>query len=392
MKNQELIERAKYYIITTAAVPDCATQLAEINLRYGLAKIHYVQESLGYSPDASFIASPDMTTLRYPLKWKWGLGAGGILSWGNGNCPLVFLDLQVSTSTALIGGLNEEPEWKEITAQIHQVRQNRPIIKGLEVGWGFGSGNHFINAYRVHHIANISLSPYVFILHGGDNDVQRPSILGMGLNYEKSKPLRDLISDIDTPLGPVKVLVDQAAYDYYAMYLQYAEFYKEKQMAIGAEIFGDFTPISNEIHHGFSNMNSALLGCYQFDPDQRTIFPLTLRSDLPAYLVWGQPNFDPKILPCNHLPDTVRTQVHNANILPHGGGYTYREVNNVIEVLVYDERRYYVLDNANGGKRIVENLGTLIPTHRGDEVMEQVQKYHLADIVAELQPLFSITT
>jgi hypothetical protein len=392
VEQRELLDRAKEHIITAVAVPDCATELAAINLSYGLAKIHHVQETLGYPADALFVASPDMTTPRGLTKWRWGLGAGGMLSWGDGSRPLAFLDLQISASTALVGGLSREPDLELTTTQIHRLRQSPPVVMGLEVGWGFGSGNHFINAYRVRPIVDDPLPPYVFVLHSGNGDVRRPSVLGIGLNYEKSKPLQELMKTIDTPLGPTRVLTGQAARDYYAMYLHYEEFVREKHLILGAEIFGEFTPISNETHHGLADANSALLGCCRFSADQRTIFPVTLRSDLPGYLVRGQPNIDSELLPCNHLPATIRRRVHTANILPHGGGFTYPRVRTVTDVLLLGQQRYYVLDSVGGGKRVAESLSTLMYTHRGFEVMDRLREWRLADIIAELQLLFSVTT
>ena len=393
MEQRECLERAQEHIVTAVAVPDCATRLAQINLGYGVAKIHYVQEALGYPADALFVASPDMTTSRGLTKWRWGLGAGGILSWGDGSRPLAFLDLQISASTALVGGLTREPDLELITTRIDRLRPSRPVVMGLEVGWGFGSGNHFINAYRVRpSAANEILPPYVFVLHSGNGDVKQPSALGIGLDYEKSRPLQELMRTIDTPLGPTRVLTGQAARDYHAMYLRYEEFIKEKHLTQGAEIFGEFTPISNEVHHGLADANSALLGCCRFDADQPTLFPVTLRHDLPAYLVRGRPSIDAELLPCNHLPAAIRSRVHTANILPHGGGHTFPGIKTVTDVLLLGERRYYVLDSIGGGKRVVESLSTLAYAYRGVEVMDRLRAWRLADIIAELQLLFSVTT
>jgi hypothetical protein len=42
-----------------------------------------------------------------------------------------------------------------------------------------------------------------------------PSIVGTGLDYEKSQFLRNQMKIIPPPLGPVRVLIDQAARDYH---------------------------------------------------------------------------------------------------------------------------------------------------------------------------------
>lgn len=392
MDAHELVERARHHIITAAAIPDGATHMAETNLAYGLAKMHWVQEALGYAPDAAFVAAPDMTTPRQPTRWRWGMGAGGILSWGDGDRPLVFLDQQVSTSAALVGGLDREPDPRQIVARAHHLRERRPVVRGFVTDWGFDSGNHFINTYRVHPAADEPLPPYVFVLHGGDAEVKRPTSLGIGLDYEQSAPLRECMTTLATPLGPARVLTGQTACDFYAMYLQYEEYCREKQLATAAEIFGAFTTVSNEIHHGFADQNTANIACYRFSSGSRTLYPVVLRPDLPAYLVRGEPNIDPALLPCPHLPEAVRRRVHAANALPHGGGCTYPEVRRVADVISIDERRYYVLETAGGSLRVVDDLHMLPHAHRGLEAMDRLREWRLGRVVAELQPLLSLTT
>ena len=392
MQDRELLERAKQYIVSSAGVDDGATKLAKTNLAYGLAKMHWVQETLGYPADALFIGSPDMTTTRYSTKWQWGQAIGGLLSWGDGSLPLVFLDLQISTSTALVGGLDHEPDLRVITTQAENLRRNRPTIMGIEVDWDFDNGNHFINAYRVESVSHENLPPYAFVVHGGDCEVKRPSILGIGLDYAESQQLRDQMKVIHTPLGSVRILVGQATRDYYAMYLRYEEYSKQKSLTMGEALFGTFTLISNEIHHGFADPNTALLCCYRFKSDTDTLYPVTLRSDLPTYLVRGVPNINPEILSEHLLPETVKRRVYAANILPHGGGYTFPEVTNVADTLVMNGHRYFILDGTNGGKRVLANPSALPYVYRGLEVIDRVVNLRLGKVIAELHPLFSITT
>lgn len=392
LEPRELLECAASHIITEPSVPDSATELAAINLRYGLAKIHWVQKALGHSADAVFVAAPDMTTPRQITKWNWGLAVGGTLCWGDGDRELVFLDLQVSTSAALVGGLNDEPDLRQLVSRVHRLRRKPPTIMGVESDWGLDSGNRFLNAYRVCHATDHSLQPYVFILHGGDAEVKRPSKLGIGLDYEKSRPLRDLMRLLETPLGQVRVLTGQAARDFHAMYLRYEQYSKEKLLTTAEEILGRFQPISCEVHHGFADMNTAVLACYRFKSGQGTLYPITLSPDLPAYLVRGRSNIDSERLPCRDLPEKVRKRVHAANVLPHGGGCTYPQIRRVRDVLSFDHERYYVLDSLCGGSRIVQGVAALPVVHRGLEVMERVHEWNLADVVVELQPLFSLTT
>lgn len=387
----EALERARNYIISSTSMNDSAARMATTNMMYGLAKIHLVQEALGYPADALFIGAPDMTTTRYPRKWQWGQAIGGLLNWGDGSVPLVFLDLQITTSTALVGGLEREPDVMMITARADRLRRKRPTVMGVEVDWDYDNGNHFINAYRVKPLGQRELPPYAFVIHGGDCEVKSPSLLGTGLDYEKSPVLQEQMQVIHTPLGLARILVGQAAHDYHTMYLHYEKYSKLKCLAIGEELFDTFTTISNEVHHGFTSPNTALLSCYHFTSGD-TLYPVTLRSDLPTYLVRGIPNIDPTLLPEQPLSRSVLRRLRHANILPHGGGYTFPEVTDVADILTMNGHRYFILQGANGGKRVLAYPGTLPYTYRGSEVIDRVVSQQLGEIVAELQPLFSITT
>jgi len=50
---EELLTRAGEYIFSTGLL-DGAAHLCKANMKYGLAKIHYVQKCLGLKPDATF--------------------------------------------------------------------------------------------------------------------------------------------------------------------------------------------------------------------------------------------------------------------------------------------------------------------------------------------------
>lgn len=405
LQSVELLERANQHIVASMAVKDCASEMARINMAHGLAKIHWVQQSLGYPADAHFIGAPDMTTTRYPTKWQWGQAIGGMLNWGDGTRPLTFLDLQISTSTALVGGLDREPDVRTIVARTDRLSRNRPTVMGIEADWDFGNGNHFINAYRVEPVTQVKLPPYAFVVHGGDCEVKRPSILGTGLDYKESTLLREAMKVVHTPLGPVRILRDQAAYDYHAMYLCYEEYSKLKCLALAEALFDTFSTISNVVHHGFADPNTALLSCYRFQPGSDTLYPVTLRSDLPTYLVRGicrggvDPRPDcfpqdiaPEMLSEPSLDESARQRARTANILPHGGGYTFPEVTDVADTMEMNGHRYFILNTTNGAKRVVAHPGALPHSYRGLEVIDSLVRHQLGEIVAELHPLFSITT
>ena len=380
-----------------ASVPDSGTRLAAANLSCGLAKIHYLQESLGLTSDAFFVGMPDMSTPRYTTRWQWGLGIGGKLVWGDGHHELMILDLQIGTSTALVGGLSKKPMLETLLAKINRLRRNDLVVMGVNVDWDFDRGNHFINCYRVKPLEDIRLPPYIFVVHGGDTEVKQPSALGMGLDYEKSPSLRHRMKVVNTPLGPVRILTGRDARAYFASYQIYETYSKQKRLLIAERLFDHFDLISNEIHHGLTNANEALLGCYRFTPDVPTLYPITLRSDLPAFLVRGITNLAPEVIHEVGSSETARNlgicdRLTQANVLPHGGGYTYPEVADVADIQVVEKHRYFVLKATTGGaKRVLENLTTLPFVYRGLEVMEYIERWKLGKAVAKLVPLYSIT-
>ena len=62
-QHERLLDRAEKHIFSTG-IDDACGRIARANMRFGLAKIHYVQQSLGLEPNATFISSPDETITR----------------------------------------------------------------------------------------------------------------------------------------------------------------------------------------------------------------------------------------------------------------------------------------------------------------------------------------
>ena len=108
MDRQRLLQRATEHIFSTG-LDDGAARLGLTNMRYGLAKIHLAQESLGLIPDATFIAAPDLSVTRNSSRWRSGFGYGGRVTWGDGQQELIILDLKPNCCGMLAGGLDYLP-------------------------------------------------------------------------------------------------------------------------------------------------------------------------------------------------------------------------------------------------------------------------------------------
>ena len=86
------IERADEHIFSMG-LGDVAAEMSRLNMRYGLAKMHHVLQELGHEPDATFVATPDLTVTRNEQRWNAGVGYGGMLTWGTGGPGVIRLPL-----------------------------------------------------------------------------------------------------------------------------------------------------------------------------------------------------------------------------------------------------------------------------------------------------------
>ena len=142
-------------------------------------------------------------------------------------------------------------------------------------------------------------------------------------------------------------------------------------------------------------MNEILLGCHLIpENNPEIILPLVLRSDLPAYLVKGKPNFeDAEIEALGFSKRSQRLGVINrlkqANIVPHGAGYTFPHLFNVCQVFEHNEQRYFEIDLLNDrGKKVLSNPREIPYLYRGREVVLKSLELNLFDMVAKLLPRY----
>ncbi|MHA3962151.1 MAG: hypothetical protein AM325_001320 [Candidatus Thorarchaeota archaeon SMTZ1-45] len=398
LTRSQMLERAKDHIFSSG-LQDSANALCVTNMKYGLAKFHWVQNQHSLEPDATFVSAPDATVTRNVRRWQSGLGYGGKLSWGDGKQKLVFLDAMPNACGMLVGGLETLPPMHALIENISTVLSTDEIIDGIPIEWDFAVSNHFIDLFRYKPVDNSADSEYdyVFIIHGsvpelkGDNDTK----FGFGLYRHRSKKLNDMSEEIDTPFGKTWVVIDENASEYLQLNDFACELSMKKRLKAAEAIFGEFTEICNPIHQGLRNMNEHLLGCQDIHgKDNDDLLPIALRADLPAYLVRGHPNFNEDII--EHLGFTRRAEKHNVkhrllntNILPHGGGYKFQSILGIEQVIeASNGTRYYITDMATGheSRKVFSNPRELEYTYRGREVVRRTLDLQMCEIVARLMP------
>jgi len=393
-KRQELLAQAEAHIFSTG-LGDSGSKLCKSNMRYGLAKVHYWQQKMGFSPLATFIGSPDMTITRNKGRWMSGFGYGGKISWGKGNEEVVVLDIKPNACGMLVGGIEELPRERNLLERIEKFQSSVNIIDKVEVKWDFSKGNHFIDIFSVKPRRDIKLPPYVFIIHGSVSELKKTSPLGWGLYWDDSPSLQGAIIEFDTPFGPLHLVEGENARRYFQLYQFADNFSKKRRQLVAENLFGDYELLFNENHQGLLNYNEVLLGCH-FVNDFNKLYPLTLRSDLPAYLLKGKPNLSCEVIEALGFENRskklgVYDNLKKANIIPHGGGYVFPHLLNVEEVYEVEGKRYFKTDVANDrGKQIICDTQDIPYQYRGKEVLLKVLELNMAEVVAKLTPLYVV--
>jgi hypothetical protein len=394
MDREEYLSRAKDHLFMTG-VNDNGMKLCAANMVYGIAKIHFLQEKLGLKADATFISTPDATITRNAERWNNGFGYGGKIEWGDGTLELMILDLLPNACGMLVGGLEELPQIETLIDKVSTISVKSSDIKvnGIKVVWDFGKGNHFIDVFKVRDIMGMeNFLPYMFIIHGAGDELRNDNPKGYGLYYYRSKRLENIAEKIDTPFGKIRFLTGKEASDYYEQYKFVDDFSKRRRIEFAKRLFGDFKIISNETHQGLADINTMLLGCHLIKDNK--ILPITLRGDLPAYLVYGKPSFTKEQIEnlgfekrAKKLDLTKR--LRNANVVPHGGGYHFPDILSVLKVIENNGQRYFLMDLINDrGKKVIKDLREIPYDYRGRMVVLRTLELDLAKIIAKLIPLY----
>jgi hypothetical protein len=394
MKKEDLLKNARSHCFFIG-LNDSGAELCKANTAYGMAGIHYVQEQLGLDPNATFISTPDMTITRNASRWRSGFGYGGKVSWGDGSDELIILNVKPNACGMLVGGLEQLPDIETLIHELHEMEMDATEIDGVKVVWDFYKSNHFIDVFEVETVAktDFDLPRYSFAVHGSADEFRGDNESGFGLYHDKSPQLCEMAERIETPVGEFHILTGDAAKRYFERYNYVDDFAKKKRKLAANRLFGKFVEISNETHQGLLSMNEIALGCH-YSQEQSTLFPLTLRADLPAYIVKAIPNLSAESIDMLGFEKRAKRlgvydKLLNANIIPHGGGYVLPAVLTVNRVVEIGSRRYFEVEMLNDrGKKIISEVGELPYEYRGRMVVLRSLEIGMINIVAKLIPQY----
>ena len=401
LTKSDLLDRASQFIFSTG-LNDGASKLCKANMKYGLAQIHLIQEKYGFEPRATFISSPDETISRNKFRWNSGLGYGGRLNWGNGNEKLIFLNVKPNCCGLLVGGLEEVPDPYDLIKKIDKIKSVEIFHDDILINWDYGVSNHFINCFETKNLSDLNLPPYIFLIHGSAPEFRDDNKHGIGLYIDKSKLLRERAIEEDTKFGKQFVLLDSDANDFLKFHEKALQFSSSKREIIASRLFDyGYKTICNQPHQFLKDYNNMYLGSNCTDTDssiiKSDIFPTTLRADISAYLFKGKKSFSNTTLKNEGFLERAENLevldiLTNACILPHGGGYELTDIEEVLDILEYKYQRYFVTSlKANTSRlKIIRNVRELQFEYRGRDVVLKTLQLNLGDIIARLNPLFSL--
>ncbi|MFC1691636.1 hypothetical protein ACFL0W_05665 [Nanoarchaeota archaeon] len=389
---KDLLVRASKHIFSTG-IDDSATELCKANMQFGLAKMHLAQEHFGLAPDATFISSPDETVTRNKVRWNQGIGYGGKITWGSGKKKLIFLDVKPNACGMLVGGLDSIPDPKKLLRTIYDFQKEDTYINNVKIKWDFNKGNHFIDLFEVEDTVE-KMPKYMVILHAGCPEMKSENEAGSGLYFNKSLKLQHDCDCLQTPFGPIYCLTDENAKEYYKFW-EFADYFAKKRREIAFEGFFGGKIVCNRTHQGLINMNEIGLGCHVVD-DFKGVYPFSIRADLNSYLLKGKKNLTKdhiELLGFSERADElgVNDRLLKANILPHGGGYTFPDSLNVDRIFEVNKTRYFGVNMKDGiGKKIISDPRELQFSYRGREVLIKTLELGLGEEAASLRPIYTL--
>lgn len=400
LSKSELLERAENFTFSTG-LNDGASKLCRANIKYGIAQFQLIQEKYGFEPKATFISSPDETISRNFIRWSSGLGYGGRINWGSGNDKIIFLNTKPNQCGILAGGLDEPPDPYDLIKTINETKDLELYYKDIKLQWDYGISNHFINVFESKDLSDVDLPPYIFFVHGSAPEL-RDDTHGLGFYFDKSKTLKELAIEEETVFGKQYILLDDDATQYVDFINKALEFSMVKRETFAYNLFGkDFSLICNQPHQFLKDYNNMYLGSNCTDPaykySNKNIFPVALRADIPCYLFRGKKNLSETTLKNQQFLKRaekleLKDLLLNADILPHGGGYLFPDIKDIHNILEYKDQRYFsctMVKDVNKLK-IIRDPSQIQYEYRGRDVVLKSLQLDLGDIIARLNPIFSL--
>ena len=334
---------------------------------------------------------------RNDRRWIQGFGYGGVYEWSG---EFAVLDIKPNACGMLTGSLPDHPELEQVRQRLRDLSRDGLTLDGVELDNDLTESNHFVDVFEISDEGSSEPVPggnrHVFIMHSSGHEHRDKTARGVGLYWDLSEELLAMARVLDTPWGTLRVLEGDRAHEWYEFYQKVQDFNHRRREALASYLFGDFDVVINATHQGMvRGYNRANIGCYTFDDPaggERPLFPLTLSPTLPAFLVRGEKNFTDSAVAALGWEKRIdendlSERIAGTNILPHGGGYLYPQIDGVARVLQKgpDDRRFVLIPtNPHETADIIETPGGLPYGYRGMEVKDRMESLGLGRATIKL--------
>jgi len=372
---------------------DFGAKLAQETLIIGLARLLFLQEYLGYDPDATMICFPGTTPTGGTDRLQRGYSLGAVLRYNYSTInvkkePLIILDAKANCCGVLIARANNKlPTRNELKDIVIRLVRKNPKVEGVEIKVEkYFVGNHFINTYHEDLFTNEGGN---WIAIHGSGEMRRDSSLGMGIYVDESEQLQKITRHYNTPLGPIYYLLGKEAMAFMVQYKKAEGLSAKSREFLAKEIFSNIEILCNFSHLTINGPGNYFCGVYNIVPGQ--VYPFLVNRNDGIVLLQARKNFSSgaiEALGWTKQAVKADTQVilRSINGLPHGGGKIYGQNRyKLIGVNLRDGRILYTISDENR-EFIVDNLKSLGPiTYKGLDELNYIGDLGLADEVGRLQ-------
>ena len=379
----ERMKNAERYLFSLG-VGDPAEEVGRVNATLYIAKMHYIQEKMGYGPWAMFIGAPDFTFQTSPNKFYASVPEGGKVIWGDGSYDLIPGEMEFDFCGMLVGAVKDDPDLEGILDALHEMKEKNLEIDGRKIGLrNFSPGSHFLNLYGVENHETLALPKAVAVLHTSSDEMRDPL----------ADFVRERAEVMLTPFGKSYILQGDDAREYGRRCRYASDFSRRKRELLFEEIFGGNEVIANHNHYELTGPNEAIIGCNVIR-EEGEVFVATLSDSLSAYLVKGKMNISPekiREMASRPIEGWAYEELRRANVLPHGGGHKLNEADGVAKVVLYPDGKVIIPRcGSKNGTSAYADMKEISRGYRSEAVLDRARSLELGDHFATLRFIYGV--